>query len=187
MARRPGPSLTPRDVARKGAELVEEHGASALTLSRVAKALGVQTPSLYHHVAGSSGLHAAVAFEGWRLLNDRMPPLEGSVSDILRTWAFNYRDFALEHRGLYEIMAVTPLDWNDPLLVEMSTDFMGALAKSEIDAEDLIHLLRSLRAAVQGYLTLEMTGQFCYETGGTSSFDWMIDTFLQGCLSRYVN
>ena len=53
--------LTADRVIRTAAELADEIGLEATTLSAVARALGVRVASLYSHVEGSTGLREGMA------------------------------------------------------------------------------------------------------------------------------
>jgi AcrR family transcriptional regulator len=53
-------------------DLVNLKGIEGLTLTRLAKKLGVQTPSLYNHIDGLRGLKRELALTNVRRLSDRM-------------------------------------------------------------------------------------------------------------------
>jgi AcrR family transcriptional regulator len=60
MGRRPEVPLDRQRIARVALELLDEGGAEALTVRRVAARLGVQSPSLYNHVRSKDELLDAV-------------------------------------------------------------------------------------------------------------------------------
>lgn len=61
MARPHSPLITRETVAAAGLQVIDEHGLEGFSLSRVALALGVKPPSLYHHFRDRSEVLAAVA------------------------------------------------------------------------------------------------------------------------------
>ena len=56
MGRPPRRLLDRETIIRAGLDLVDEHGAEALSVNRVAAALGVKGPSLYKYIAGRDDL-----------------------------------------------------------------------------------------------------------------------------------
>ena len=52
------------DIVQAALELLEEEGADALTMRRLADRLGVKAPSLYKHLAGKDDLEAALIAVG---------------------------------------------------------------------------------------------------------------------------
>src|SRR5215470_15101957 len=104
MARRgPRPGLDEATVLRAAAELVDAEGWDALSLAKLAEALGVRTPSLYNHVAGLDGVRRGLAVLGVGELRDRMAhaAIGRSGAEALLAIADAYRRFAKEHPGLY--------------------------------------------------------------------------------------
>jgi AcrR family transcriptional regulator len=97
---RPPQRLLDRDtIFRAGLELVDEHGAGALSVNRVAAALGVKGPSLYKYIAGRDDL-----VEGIRDLIVAEMRLDLDISPwtaTLEAWARSYRAaFAAHPRAL---------------------------------------------------------------------------------------
>ncbi|MGY1813595.1 TetR family transcriptional regulator [Blastococcus sp. SYSU D00820] len=60
MGRRPGLVLTRESIARTALAILDEEGAEGLTVRRLAGRLGVQSPSLYNHVASKKEILDAV-------------------------------------------------------------------------------------------------------------------------------
>src|SRR5260370_7706277 len=74
-------------------ELANRHGLDQLSMSELALALGIRTPSLYTHVAGLSELHRLLALKGLRELEERMAraPLGKSPDEPIQPPAPPYR------------------------------------------------------------------------------------------------
>jgi TetR/AcrR family transcriptional regulator, tetracycline repressor protein len=55
------PTISRETVARAALEIVDQEGLEALSIERIASALGVKGPSLYHHFTDKADIHAEVA------------------------------------------------------------------------------------------------------------------------------
>ena len=64
--------LTPTQVIDEAARLADAEGLDAVTLTRVADALGVQQPALYRHVDGYDDLIRSLGLRGRELLAERL-------------------------------------------------------------------------------------------------------------------
>lgn len=161
----PRPGLDEAAVLRAAADLVDAEGWEALSLARLAEALGVRTPSLYNHVAGLEGLRRGLALMGVRELRDRMgrAAIGKSGPDALFAIADAYRDFAKEHHGLYaaSLRAPTP---DDAPLIAAADDTLAiihaVLAPYGLDEAAEIHAIRAFRSLVHGFVSLELAGGF---------------------------
>src|ERR1700730_16243005 len=93
-------------------ELLEEGGATALSLRAVARRAGVSPAAPYRHYADRESLVSAVAAVGYRALAARFagaapPP---SPPEQLARVAIAYVQFALERPALFRIMFGEPCD-----------------------------------------------------------------------------
>ena len=111
----PYPSKTSADAIRAAAiDLLEEEGESALTLRRVAAAIGVVPNALYRHYRTRDVLIAAIADDVARRLLTRISealrrdeakrPSADPLSPI-RTMVDVYMKFAWSHPALYQTLA----------------------------------------------------------------------------------
>jgi AcrR family transcriptional regulator len=101
----------------EGRRLLEEEGAGALTMRRLAERLGIQAPSLYKHLPDKTALEAAIiatgmeeaatAFEAAAAATEAGGP--GAGDGALAAFAAVYREFALGHPHLYRLMNNGPL------------------------------------------------------------------------------
>lgn len=107
--------LTPRarQVVAAGRELLEQEGAAALTMRRLADRLGIRAPSLYKHLPDKAALEAAIIASGFE---DTAAVLEAALdtaldvgAEPLGALAAAYRAFALDHPHLYRLMTDQPL------------------------------------------------------------------------------
>lgn len=126
--RRPGrpragtPALSRERIVEVASELLEREGLDALSMRRLARALGVDPMSLYHHVPTKDALLGSVAAAHFARLDD-VPVLRGR-----RTWRGRLRALA----GAYlELAAAAP-------------ELVRALAAVEGAAEDATTRFRAL-------------------------------------------
>jgi AcrR family transcriptional regulator len=99
--------------------LLEEEGAGALTMRRLAEQLGIKAPSLYKHLPDKAALEAAIiatgleeAAAGFEQAVDSATPggdAAGGGAAAISALAAAYREFALAHPHLYRLMHNGPL------------------------------------------------------------------------------
>ena len=171
--------LTPAAVVDAAVALVEAEGADALQLSQVAKALGVRTPSLYNHVDGLDDLQREVALRATVALGQALGDavMGRAGRDALLAVAETFRAWAKEHPGLYaltlqarpddEVFAAAGFRATEPVL--------AVLRGFDLCDEDSIHAARTLRAALHGFVSLELAGGFGLQTDVEASFRWLIE------------
>jgi AcrR family transcriptional regulator len=102
--------LRPALIAGALAE-VERTGAAAISLSGLAKTLGVSQPAPYRHFADRDALLAAVALEGFALYDADLAAAAGAASRFTAPAriAQAHVAFGLAHPGLYRLMFASPL------------------------------------------------------------------------------
>ncbi len=86
--------------------LLEQEGAAALSVRRLAKEVGSSVQLVYTLFGGKEGLLAALFRDGFAGLEATCRALEpsGNAATDLANLALAYRRFAHEHRGLYALM-----------------------------------------------------------------------------------
>lgn len=165
-------------VTEVAGDLVDRHGAEALTLALVAKEVGVATPSLYKHVGGLDDLRsrvsAAATIQLAKALAEATVGLAGR--DALVALATTYRSYAAEHPGLYPLTQVAPTsDDHRRAASETVAVVAAALNDYAIDRERRTDAIRMVRAALHGFVDLECRGGFGLPEDPTSSFDLLVD------------
>lgn len=160
----PRSGLTPERVVEVGADLADELGFDAVTLSAVARRVDVKVASLYSHLAGSTDLRAGIARLALSELADEVgSALAGrSEKEALLAFANTYRDYARRHPGRYAAMR-QPLE-ADPAVVEAGrrhAELTRALLRGyALEEPNQTHAVRFLGSAIHGYVTLELSGSF---------------------------
>lgn len=194
----PRAGLTPDGVVAAAAELADEVGLEALTLTALAERLGVRQPSLYKHLAGLPAVHRGIAVTAKRELGEVLAraAIGRSGADALRALARAYRDWAIAHPGRYAVTtrAPAPGDLDDEaasaavvdVVARVIAPLVGTASDDPADAADapmapeVVHAIRTLRAVLHGFVLLEREGGFGLPTGVADSFDYAIERFAAG-------
>ena len=186
MARRRG--LDRRAVVQAAADLINAEGPQALTLNRLAERLGVQTPSLYNHIDGLSGLHRELSLLNATRLGDRLSQaaIGKADADAVMAIAQAYRETIKESPGLYLASlraagAQTPSDpeWQaaEDRVVRVG---LAVVASFGLTGEDGLHAVRALRSVVHGFATLEVAGGFGLPLDCDESFRRLVAMVIAG-------
>ena len=180
--------LTPEAVTDAAIDIVESEGAAALTLSRVARALGVKPPSLYSHVDGLEALRRDMAMRTFEDLGGRLghAAMGRSGPEAIRALAGAMRDFAREHPGLYGMTTRARPDDEQYAAASMRPvePMLAVLRGYDVTGDDAIHAARTFRAAVHGFVTLENDGGFGLDVGVDESFTWLVDHLIASLEAR---
>ena len=173
--------LTLELVVEAAAEIADRDGLDALSLASVASTLGVRSPSLYNHVDGLAGLRRQLSIHASSLLTAELTDsVEGLEStQALRAIAEQLRSFARRHPGLYDSFLPAPTPDQDPeaaaALAQPISVVGSVLAEMGVDPNSVIPLIRALRAAVHGFIHLELRGGFGLPDDIDDSFTTTID------------
>jgi AcrR family transcriptional regulator len=160
VAEAPGlPPLTPRvrEIVGAALALLEEHGAEALTMRRLAGQLGIRAPSLYKHLAGKSELETAVIAVGFEDLATVLErAAQAGPEPELTRLGLAYRKFALARPHLYRLMNERPLarELLPPGLEDRAAAPLVAAVGGDPD------LARAAWAFAHGMIMLELNDRF---------------------------
>ena len=141
-------------------DLADTEGFDAVSLTRVAKELGVTQPGLYRHVDGIHELRRALVLRARELLvADLTEAAIGRTRDeALMLVAAAWRRFSRVHPGLYEATNRVATLGDDELEVSVQR-VVSVIAKSmsgyRLAANEQVHAARSLRSALHGFVALE--------------------------------
>lgn len=164
--------LTTEVVVRAGADLADELGFDGVTVSEVARRLGVQTPSLYSHVLSSTDLSTricALALEELaHLVTDAISGLAGrsAVLALLET----YGDYARRHPGRYDAIRMrlptTPSATDEGVSNTLVAGrrhaalLRAVLRDYDLSGDTEVHAVRLLGSVVRGFTSLDLAGGF---------------------------
>ena len=181
MTRRKG--LTAQSVVDTASAIVDAEGTSALTLSRVARELGVKPPSLYNHVTGLDTLLRDVALMSIDDFAGRLgaAAMGRTGRDALRAVAAEFRAYARAHPGLYELAArAQPHDEEYARASMRPVEPVIAILRGyDLDEKESIHAVRTLRAALHGFVSLESIGGFGLDVDVDESFAWLVESLVE--------
>src|SRR5579872_532550 len=100
----PEPTIT--RIATAARKLLDAEGVDAVTMRRVASAVGITAMAVYRHYPDRDGLLNALAHDGFAELSARLTTarLKGDLTTRLRKVLDVNLDFALEYPRLFELM-----------------------------------------------------------------------------------
>ncbi|MDH3250080.1 MAG: WHG domain-containing protein [Acidimicrobiia bacterium] len=170
--------LTPETVVDAATAIVESDGMEALTLTRVAHALGVKPPSLYNHVAGLDSLRRAVTLQTFEGLGRRLgaAAMGRSGREALQAVAAEVRTYATNHPGLYELTTRARPEDEEYAAASMRAvePVLAILRGYHMNEDEAIHAARALRSALHGFVSLENSGGFGLDVDIDESFSWLV-------------
>ncbi|GII78942.1 transcriptional regulator [Sphaerisporangium rufum] len=163
----------------------DEHGLDALTVSALARHLGMAPPSLYAHVPGGlRELRAAICVRGLLDIADRCrrAATGRAGADALRALAHAQRAYARDHPARYAATAFGVDHYQDDD-VRRAADEAAAVAADILatcapDGPARLHAARGIRSAVQGFCALEAAGVFALAVPADDSFAWLVDALV---------
>jgi AcrR family transcriptional regulator len=161
-----------RDALLDAAErIVEAEGVEALTVRRVADAVGTTTRAVYSVFGSKDGLLVALGSRAFELLGSEIeafPATRDPAADLVAAGVGVFRRFATEHPALFRIGVQQTLP--DPGLAadfqEAARDALAGLAArvERLDAAGLLggrsvrDAVRSFHALCEGLATIELRG-----------------------------
>ena len=140
-----------REILGVARELLVRDGVDALTVGRLAQALGIRPPSLYKHFPSRRAIEAALITEGLEAWAAALADGGGDLAGIARA----YRAFGLANPHLYRLMTERPLP-RDELPDGVEERAAAPLVAAAGDAD----LARAIWAFAHGMVQLELAGRF---------------------------
>ncbi len=158
--------LSPERLTRTAAELVDERGFDQVTVSALARHVGVKPASIYAHLDGSDDLRTRVALLALEEMADRAAAAMAGRSGrgALAALANVYRDYAREHPGRY---AAAQLRLDPETAASSAGPRHAAMARAiligyDVPEADQVHAVRLLGAVFRGFVDLELGGAFSH-------------------------
>ena len=156
---RPGPAPSTKgrraEIVAAARRILEDEGQEALSMRRVAEALGIRAPSLYRHFDNKGALELALIEDGLEEIGEiahrtlHESPPRARLESLLGA----YRSYSLAHPHLYRLATVGPLarqslrplleEWagnpwfvvaGDPALAQALWSFAHGMVVLELDA-----------------------------------------------------
>lgn len=179
-------SLSTSSVIDAAVQIVDAEGESSLGFNRVARELGIKPPSLYNHIADLEDLRRRVAIRGWeRYANAcELVTKRRRGASALRALAYAYLEMKEQWPGIFIVMATTRLLPTDidfkPVAQRIVSCFKSPLRQLRVTEDQFWHVLRTFRAAIHGFVWLEMQGQFAANEKVHESFEQMLSLLIRG-------
>lgn len=97
-------------IAAAARRILDEEGAEAVTMRRVAEAVGITPMAIYRHFPGHAGLLNAVAGQGFEELAAQLKGMRftGNIEHRLTRMSKALLDHALQNPRLFEVMFLKP-------------------------------------------------------------------------------
>jgi AcrR family transcriptional regulator len=149
---------------RAAMELLEEGGATALSLRAVARRAGVSPAAPYRHYADRDALISAVAAVGYRELAEQLAAAHPSPStaDDFGAIAVAYVQFALQRPALFRVMFAEPCDTDNSERVAATNAislYVSAIVQQSFPGFDTEALSTAAWALVHGLAFLHLDGK----------------------------
>ncbi|MFC5824762.1 TetR/AcrR family transcriptional regulator [Nonomuraea insulae] len=174
--------LTAERVTIAGADLADEVGLDRVTMSEVARRLGVKDASLYTHVRNVEDLRGRIALLAADEKTVRIAEATAGRAgkDALVAFANAWREYAHEHPGRY-MATQTPIQIDPELAakapgprraVELTYSMLRAYGLAEPDLTDAVRVLRS---TFHGFVALEAAGGFAHQRSPQQTWERALD------------
>jgi AcrR family transcriptional regulator len=175
-------------VVTEAAELADEVGLDQLTQAALAARLGVRQPSLYKHVTSSEALLRLISMRGKAELGDVLgqAAIGRARDDALVAMAHAWRAWALDHPGRYQAAQRPPApgDGEDETVSNRAIQVLAAVMDGYgLDGDDSIDAIRSFRATLHGFVSLEASGAFALPASVDRSFDRLVRALVRALSS----
>lgn len=163
--------------------IIEQDGLGELTVGSLADALGVKAPSLYNHVTGIDDVRRQVRITAVNRLGDALTDaaMGRAGEDALHAVCRAYRGFATDNPELYALTLGAPSgedDAFDRTAWRALRPLYAVLAAQGYGEADTVHLGRIIRAALHGFVSLEIADGFGLPESVDESFDQLVDWIL---------
>lgn len=143
---RPRTPLLDRDrIGTVALEIVDEKG--EFSVPQIARRLGVQTGSLYHHVDGRDGIVELVRERVTRAIDVRTLA-EASWDEALQSWARSYRAAFAAHPKVIPLLTTNPV--RAPGMLDQYELVVGVLMDAGFATADIMPLITALENTVLG-------------------------------------
>ena len=178
--------------------MVDEVGFEGMTLAALAERLGVRQPSLYKHIDGVADLRRAIAIRATREVTRVLSraAVGRARGDAITAMAVAHRKWAIAHPGRYQVAQTAPELFRayrgtpelEAELEQVETDYIGmftdVLSGFGFTGDDAIDAIRSVRAALHGFVSLETNGGFAMPHDVDRSYDWLVTALVDALEHR---
>jgi TetR/AcrR family transcriptional regulator, tetracycline repressor protein len=147
--------LTVSQIVQVAMQLVDQEGATALAVRRIAREIGVDPMAIYYHIPSKEALIKLVieALVGELRPVDTATPLgwQGEVRALCRA----YRQLALDHPKAFSLVLAFP--HYVPADLQIAESSVALFQKAGLSAEQSLQAFVVLQAFVEGFVLDEIT------------------------------
>lgn len=181
----PRAGLDPQRVLDAAATIADTEGLNALTIARLAQELKIKPPSLYNHIESLDALKDGLTQRGLRdLLDVSLRAVAGrSGQEALEALAHAQRRYAKSHPGLYAAIQLPVMQQSagsHALGGRYVETTLAVLRGYGLEGDAALHATRVLRAALRGFIDLELGGGFGLPLEVDASFEVLLRTLHAG-------
>jgi AcrR family transcriptional regulator len=172
--------------------LLGEGGTEAITVRAVAAHAGVAPMGVYSRFGGKDGLLEALFVWGFDALHQAISAARGpDALSRLRRGCGAYRDFALGHPHLYQLMfqQMLELELSDEALERAAATFgelvsrvADAMESGQLASTDDVEVAQQIWSAMHGSASLELAG-IGFTGDAEQTFEGMLDALVRGLAS----
>jgi AcrR family transcriptional regulator len=178
------PKTTDAAIVAAARKLVEELGFQQVSMNDVARAVGIQTPSLYRRFAGRADLLAAVEVGLWGELGRALAraPRSSDATRSLTALAGAYRRFAKANPNGYALIFDAEAERTKEGQVARSTALAVCMPAfvSLVGESDALAAARVLTPFLHGFVSMELARAFRMGPNIDQAFAHGVDTILKG-------
>jgi AcrR family transcriptional regulator len=185
----PRAGLTEDIVVAEAERMADEVGLENVTMAALAQRLGVRQPSLYKHVASLPALRRAIGLRTMTALTGELAraAVGRSGADALMAMALAFRAWVKAHPGRYEAGQRAPEPGDtayETAAASVIELFTSVLWSFELSGDDAIDAIRSLRAAMHGFVSLELLGGFAIPLDIDRSYERLVAAVIGSLTNR---
>lgn len=173
-------------IIEAAAVMADEKGIANISLKVLAAELGIKPPSLYKHFKGGlDELNKELMLYGWHSLEIEITKaaIGKSKDDAVISICHAYRDFVTAHTGLFEAMQWYNMYQSEEHLqaTEHTVSILFQVLEGyKATEEQKVHIVRMLRAFLQGFLSIESHRGYGNPVPQSKSFDFALKIILKG-------
>jgi AcrR family transcriptional regulator len=157
-------SLSADLIVREALAIVDEVGLSRLTFGAVADRVGVAAPRLYAHVDGLGELRTLTRRVILEQMSGRIRTALAGLSGGAAVLALLHEVRAYAVAYPFRYLAMPPGTQADPALADAAAELLAlytsVLQSFDLEESDARHAMRRIRAALYGFISLELSGAF---------------------------
>ena len=166
--------LTPADILLAALHIIDTEGVDALSMRRLARDLGVEAMSLYHHFPNKDAILTGVIDLALAAEAPGPAPESATWSDPVAAAVLGFRRVLVKHPNVLPVMAAhPPVSGSSVVYIEGPLRYLTAQGFSDTDATDLF---QAVFALAFGHAMLS-TSYGSIEIPGTPSFAFTEEAF----------